>query len=446
MTRTTWFRAALGLSLLCSAAGASGEPAAPPRGDVVAGAEGVRYALPGGAVIRLAPGSRARFTGAIPIKLGTAGQPGTRTWTLRLAAGRADVSVPAAEPPTTAVLVRLPRNISAIAKDGSAVVAADAGQVTAAATGGDMLVAVGDAWKPLSAGMERTFAVGETGTPRAILGAPALETPPGPALAVAEERASVPIAWKKVDGASAYSVTVYAEDGRARHRIRRLRTRDTHAVVDQLAAGRYSATIQAVDRYTIEGAPSKPVGLRVIGVELPPGAYVSGGSVQLGRRDEARFVGVEGLEASYGKARVFVPAPSHIGVHGGEPLLVRFRQHGSTREAKIRLEPRDIQAQISISPRAARWPADRVKVKIRLLDSHGHAAPGRIQAVPTVLIDVDPVKVQWTRRGRELEGVVPPPARPGPWVVRVEVADQYGEALGRDFLEVAPEEQRTARR
>jgi hypothetical protein len=26
----------------------------------------------------------------------------------------------------------------------------------------------------------------------------------------------------------------------------------------------------------------------------------------------------------------------------------------------------------------------------------------------------------------------------GPWVVRVEVEDQYGHPLGRDFVEVAP--------
>ncbi len=124
---------------------------------------------------------------------------------------------------------------------------------------------------------------------------------------------------------------------------------------------------------------------------------------------------------------------------------MRFREHGSTQEAKIRLEPREIHARITIGPREARWPSARVTVKIHMVNENGKTVPERIRAVPKVLIDVDPVDVHWTRHGRDLEAVVPAPARPGPWVVRVEVADQYGEALGRDFLEVAPEEQRTAR-
>jgi hypothetical protein len=45
--------------------------------------------------------------------------------------------------------------------------------------------------------------------------------------------------------------------------------------------------------------------------------------------------------------------------------------------------------------------------------------------------------VAFTREGNRLIGTVLPTANPGPWVLRVEVKDQFGALLGRDFLEIA---------
>jgi hypothetical protein len=56
--------------------------------------------------------------------------------------------------------------------------------------------------------------------------------------------------------------------------------------------------------------------------------------------------------------------------------------------------------------------------------------------VPRVTLGVDALDVQFRQRGRVLHGRVPPQPGAGPWVVRVDVADQFGLPLGRDFVEV----------
>ena len=56
---------------------------------------------------------------------------------------------------------------------------------------------------------------------------------------------------------------------------------------------------------------------------------------------------------------------------------------------------------------------------------------------PEVKLGIEPIEVAFTRDGNRLIGTVPPADKPGPWVLRVEVKDQYGSLLGRDFLEIA---------
>jgi hypothetical protein len=50
---------------------------------------------------------------------------------------------------------------------------------------------------------------------------------------------------------------------------------------------------------------------------------------------------------------------------------------------------------------------------------------------------VDPIPLAFTPDGGWLTAELPAQPGPGPWVVRVEVADQHGFELGRDFVEVS---------
>jgi len=49
------------------------------------------------------------------------------------------------------------------------------------------------------------------------------------------------------------------------------------------------------------------------------------------------------------------------------------------------------------------------------------------------------VPLEFKRDGAWFRGVLPARPGPGPWVVRVEVKDEHGLELGRDFVEVASE-------
>jgi hypothetical protein len=101
------------------------------------------------------------------------------------------------------------------------------------------------------------------------------------------------------------------------------------------------------------------------------------------------------------------------------------------------LAPRALHAEVQIGPRMARWPLDKVDVTVQLFDAHGHAVSESTKAVATVLVDVAPIEVNWARSGNTLHAAIPAPHGQGPWVVRVEVNDEFGDPAGRDFLEVA---------
>jgi hypothetical protein len=53
-----------------------------------------------------------------------------------------------------------------------------------------------------------------------------------------------------------------------------------------------------------------------------------------------------------------------------------------------------------------------------------------------VFVNVSQVEPTWTHVGNTYSTKVTPTAGTGPWVVRVEVKDDFGDAAGRDFIEL----------
>jgi hypothetical protein len=60
-----------------------------------------------------------------------------------------------------------------------------------------------------------------------------------------------------------------------------------------------------------------------------------------------------------------------------------------------------------------------------------------IEPKPRVLVGVEEVEVEFKREAGGWRGILPARQGKGPWVVRVEVQDQHGIPLGRDFIEVS---------
>jgi hypothetical protein len=159
--------------------------------------------------------------------------------------------------------------------------------------------------------------------------------------------------------------------------------------------------------------------------------------VLLGQRSRVKLIGADGLEASYGVSSHFVRAPGTVGLSRGDSTVLRLREPGTTDEVKLGLEPRTLHAAVEISPKSAHWPQDKIDVSVKLFDARGQAVAEGVKVKTTVLVDIQPVDVNWTRTGNVLTAQIPAATGHGPWVVRVEVTDEFGDPAGRDFLEVA---------
>ena len=94
-------------------------------------------------------------------------------------------------------------------------------------------------------------------------------------------------------------------------------------------------------------------------------------------------------------------------------------------------------AHVAIGPSRAVWPKDAIQIVVELKAKGGQGVPEFLELKPEVMLGIEPVEVAFTRDGNRLVGTVPPTDKPGPWVLRVEVKDQFGALLGRDFLEIA---------
>jgi hypothetical protein len=435
---------AVGALLVASAAAAAPGASSPlPAGAFNAGSSGALFHLPNHAMLRLAPGTRVRFEHTLWLKLGAAGQPSTRTVAMKLVSGRVDVTMPERKLAETAVLVRASRDVSAVAMGGHSVILADANSVTTGAMDDKMLVAVGNDWRPLPAGHARSFGPDDPrGSQwRRLTARPSPRVTQPVMIALPHARTASAVTWAAIPRAARYEIAL-SRDGAV---ARTLETSKTSAELAGLAPGRYAVRVAAVDRYGLEGPSSAPATLDVIGAALPAGAFVTGRAIELAPGQRVHFEAVRGLRVSYGNASASEPAPSDIGLTRGRVATsVHFREPGSAGTASVLLEPRDWRAAVTIGPKAAHWPTDRVVVRVRVFDQRGQALPSWIKVVPKVSVNVDPVAVRWTKSGNTLSAVVPAAVTPGPWVVRVDVTDQFGLPLGRNFLEVAPSRARAA--
>ncbi len=403
--------------------------------DSASSAEGTTKLLPGGAMLHLAPGTRIELGRTLKLQLAP-GAPQTVTQVVRLVTGRVDVDIPLSKAPKTAVLIQAPHKVSAVAKGGHSIAIADANRVTIAAVDGDMLAASGDDWKPLQSGLVRGFAGGSyqeyavPGMPNFSISRPLL-------LALGDRFAGTSTDASGVKEADHYQLSVWRVEEKGNELVRRFDSRGAGGEISNLDPGQYQVTARAVDQNGIFGPDSAARSLRIVGADLPSGSRYEDGAILLGIHGRVKLLGAKGLEASYGASTHFVTAPDSVGLTRGEGTLLRLREPGSTEELRVGLEPRTLRADVQITPKHPRWPEDMIEVTVHLFDARGRAVSEAIVVKPTVLVDVQPAQVTWLRSGNTLHTFIPAPATRGPWVVRVEVADEFGDPAGRDFMEVA---------
>ncbi len=414
--------------------------------EALAAAEGTVKQLSGGALLRLSAGTKIEMGRSLKLQLGPPGSAQTVTQVVKLISGRIDIDIPPSKIPKTAILLQGPRKVSAVAKGGHSIAIADGNGVTIAAVDGDMLAASGNDWKALSSGSVRSF-VGHDLSPQdhPVPGMPSVRIARSLLLALGGEAASARAEASGVKDAEHYQLSLWRVGNTGKELVRRVDTEGNAGELSGLSPGQYQVSARAVDSAGIFGPESPGSALRVVGAELPEGARCEGSSILLGQHSRVKLLGAAGLEASYGASQHFVPAPGSVGLVRGEGTRLRLREPGSASEVVVGLEPRTLRADVDISPKHARWPNDAIEVTVRLFDAHGRAAAPGIVAKPTVLVNVQAVPVVWQRSGNAMHASIPKPTQRGPWVVRVEVADEFGDAAGRDFMEVAgPETDRVS--
>jgi hypothetical protein len=431
----------LGALYTWSGSSASAAPATPSvvrgggssaGGLFTAGAEGAEFLLPSGATVRVFPHAAVRLFGRPQaLELGPGGK--TQTWSLALSRGRVDVVVPAK--PKSAVLVSIER-VSAVITAGSVTVLSDSAATAVVNSSGAAKVLIENRWSQVEPGhVLEVNSAHPAGADSKLLEGPVFEKGNRIWFTAGEPAALGGFAWRPVAGATRFDIElrqgqkVLAGASVSEPKLARPLTR--------VGPGEYELALRSVDARDIPGPWSAPVPLRVVGVELPPGAYEAGGGIYLSGGQKLHFSHTGGLEMTYVGAGKYVPASSEVGLYRNQRTIVSFRYPSSGDHAIARLEPRDVYAEVFAGPKLATWPKNPIELTVRLRTRAGVPVPSFIEVVPKVLVGVEPIDVAWRRTGSELHAIVPPQASEGPWVIRVDVADQFGIPLGRDFVEVA---------
>lgn len=401
-------------------------------GVFTAGPNGAEYQLPSLARLSLAPGSAVRVFPKYQALQLTPGAK-TTTYSLALIQGRIDVTVPAK--PRSAVLCTMGK-VSAVVSAGQATLVTRAEQTIVASVEGDVRTLAAEHWQTLAPGTLSHFTGEQGSAPEPTVSAPTLAQGQRLWFSAGDPVAISGFTFGQVPNAHRYELRLRAADGSVQLRSVQGRTRldDPFAPV---TPGQYELTARSLDSDGIAGRWSKPEPVRVVGVTLPPGGYATGGDIFIGKGQEVRFSHVDGLEMTYEGAGRYVPASGAVSLYRGETTMVSFRVPGSVYPTSARLRPRGLYAHVALGPSRAVWPTDPVQIAVELRSKNGEGVPAWVELKTEVKLGIEPIEVTFTRDGNRLVGTVPPTDKPGPWVLRVEVKDQFGALLGRDFLEIA---------
>jgi hypothetical protein len=399
-------------------------------GYSVAGPDGAEWTLPGGPRVKASAGTRVRILQTPqPLTLGPGiTKPG---YTVVFKDGRVDVKIP--DKAKSAVVLTGPRKTIALIASGHTAARATDQRVAIASYGGNSSVSVdAGGFRALSAG-EVSIVEGAqkqhrplTASPRYVRGSRVL-------VAFSGSSPMPDLSWPAQPGATAYRLElIEAGKTEPRETIESTETKVARPF-GNLEPGVYALRVSAIDDTGLESAQPLEAPVRVLGGDLPDGAYVdSGNVVRLAPRQRVKLSNFEGVEISYGSGKWLTGGQS-IAMTSGGATRVRFRLKGTGDVAIARLAPRQERAEVVIGPKTAVWPTDPIDIRIRLSHTSAHSV---VEMKPTVTVGIEEVPVSFHRDGEWLKATLRPRPGKGPWVVRVEVEDQFGLPLGRDFVEI----------
>ena len=361
-----------------------------------------------------------------------------RAYALELVRGRVDIDIDTSKQPYYTVMIHAPRRVAAYLKGGhSTIVASEQGVAVVALSGTDVSGGAADKWRPVRVGtalvVSREHPAGDMLT---VLPAPVLQVSHGLNLSIGTQEPTV-LTWSKVPDARSYRVSLTNQADATGIPLQSFQAAETTFTLPPLEPGFYHATVSAADAWQLDSPQSNPVTIRVVGVDLPEGAYMRAGIPQLGEWQAIRLTNADGLEMAYGSGNVFGLAPDSVRLFSGRPLLARLRETGSTQEVALRLEPRAVSSNITFAPSRAQWPGTPITVKVNISGPDGSPLPQSIDVNLSASINSEAVDVDWRRAGNTWTARIQQPPTAGPWILRVTASDQSGQVLARNFIEIA---------
>ncbi len=410
-----------------------------------------------GPIVQLAPNARIGRMSRVAIPL--SGSRKKMTYQFTLQSGRADIELSGRRQqdvsvrhvdrrlvelpqtggePIAAVLVRAPNGQVAIVVNGSATVEVRNGDLSVFNRKGKTLVGTVKSVKPLMPGFAQSFGCSANGGMREMVSKPLVL----PGQRVWLSPGSKPIrprafSWNRSNGAERYLVRV--TDVIKGQPVATFETEET-SMGEQAPAihpGKYNVSIVPIDGCGLHGDSSNVAELSVVGVGLPLGAYIDNqGAIRSVVNRPLRLTHADGVFMSYSDTGVWGPAPASVRLVGRE-MNLRFRSTDLRHPTQMRIVPRDVHASIEMTPPTARWPEHSIDVKVTLGTGKHGPAPRWLKPRIKVMLGVKQIHVPWKRSGDVMRTTIPPQGDSCPCVIRVQVEDQYGISIGRDFLEVS---------
>jgi hypothetical protein len=403
-------------------------------GRNVAGSQGAKYRLPGGIQVSLSPNAEATIATQPQMLAITSGKR-TATYSVFLSAGRVDVDIPSGSP--GAVAVAGPADVRVIARQGQVSAFASGNCVFALSTKYPLLVSQKDRLSTLAPGLIRQFSRNAPPTDR-----PALEAPKWLAgrrvwLAIPDSAQVSNFAWTPVQGATRYAIELRrASDGHVIGEFSESSTKIGQSL-PPLTAGNYQLAVRAVDDLGIPGFASELLRLQVVGVAIPPGAKLQPDArIEMSQTQTIQLNNADGLSVTRAHERIQRPASEPIGISNAKPTPIMIQGEDPATPCLMWLLPSKTPVSAHVGPKWVIWPHEPVDLEITWTDALGrHLAPD-VEPVVNVLVGIEPIDVVWDKQTTYWHARLAPQPGHGPWVVRLEVHDQLGALLARDFVEV----------
>jgi len=403
-------------------------------GRNIAGTEGAHYRLPGGIRVTLGPNAEASIA-AQPQMLALKSGRRTPTYSVFLGSGKVDVDIP--EGSAGAVAVAGPADVRVIVQRG---------QISTLATGHDMyalsakyplLVSQKDRLSTLVPGVIRQFSRATPPTDHPALSAPKWLTGRQVWLAIPTTARISDFSWSAVPGARSYILELrHADNGQLLGEFIEKST-NVGEILPPLTAGNYHLVVRATDQLGLSGLESLPLRIQIVGVDVPPGAQLKPDArIELAPTQTIQLNNADGLLMTRSRERRRRPASEPVGVSNGQPTPIMIQRDDSTSPCLVWLIPGKTPVTAHAGPKWVIWPQQSVTLEVRWSDAFGNRLASDIEPVVGVFVGIEPVDVTWDKQPEFWRAVLAPQPGHGPWVVRLEVRDQQGGLLARDFVEV----------